>query len=176
MASLLAVAYATRRNVNNEDPMNVMKLKNVSDSSFSIFFSCFSILFSALIHCCIWCDDCISFLLIKHNHRIYPWIWWNEMSSSVSVLHDYKFTEGSIFELKFNGITEQGSKSHRFQWYLIYNDMRWELSFTSMTPTTRLLHCRLYEVEVDLVNLDLRIKMTTDLIWKIFKLEKIPSQ
>ena len=56
---------------------------------------------------------------------------------SVTVINNFKFSGGSIFELKFNDLPSGANKAARFQWYLCLYDQRYDLKFIEMTATLR---------------------------------------
>ena len=52
---------------------------------------------------------------------------------AVEVINHFTFALGTILELKFNDISAQGAKGHRYQWYLTMDDKRFDLTFLSLT-------------------------------------------
>lgn len=60
---------------------------------------------------------------------------------SVEVLYNLKYSEGSIIEIKFIDLPESAEKNDKFQWYLIYNNKRYELNFCKMVDNVRYFTC-----------------------------------
>ena len=54
---------------------------------------------------------------------------------SVDILYDYEYTVGSIYELRYNGLSNKKS-----QWYMVYSGRQYRLRFIDMTESTRTLH------------------------------------
>uniref|UniRef100_A0A6C0C757 Uncharacterized protein n=1 Tax=viral metagenome TaxID=1070528 RepID=A0A6C0C757_9ZZZZ len=77
---------------------------------------------------------------------------------SITTLHNFKFTNGHIFEIKFTDLPDTASKQHRFQWIMLLNDCRYDLSFLNMTPTTRKFKFTYGTVDLDFDNKSLKIQ------------------
>lgn len=56
---------------------------------------------------------------------------------SLEIINNYKFSNGRIFEVKFNDLLENVEKKYRFQWYLIYNNKRIDLKFEKIENNKR---------------------------------------
>lgn len=84
--------------------------------------------------------------------------------SAVTILYDFKFSEGRIFELCFPDAGVE-LKESRYQWMLIWKEIRYNLKFVSMTRTTRtfILENEInIDVCLDLVEKKLRINFPTN--------------
>jgi hypothetical protein len=76
---------------------------------------------------------------------------------AVTTLHHFTFSNGTIFELKFNDLSNKADKCDKFQWYMILDDYRYKLTFCTMTPTTRGFGCGDMSVELDMEKNTLKI-------------------
>jgi len=76
---------------------------------------------------------------------------------SITTLYNFKFTSGSIFEIKFADLSDTAAKKDKFQWYLILDDHRHDLSFLKMTQTSRKFTYNNNIVDLDIDNKILKI-------------------
>jgi hypothetical protein len=58
---------------------------------------------------------------------------------SISIINNFKFESGVIFEVKFDDLSNEASKKDKYQWFLIHNDLRYNLQFLSMDNGIRKL-------------------------------------
>jgi hypothetical protein len=58
---------------------------------------------------------------------------------SVTIINNLKFENGVIFEIRFDDLSNESSKKDRYQWFLIHNDLRYNLQFLSMDNGIRKL-------------------------------------
>lgn len=69
---------------------------------------------------------------------------------SITVLYDFEFEGGSITEVKFENLTSNARKSERYQWYLCYNNHRYNLGYIEMIDNTR----KLFHKDVGVIEFD----------------------
>lgn len=79
---------------------------------------------------------------------------------SITTLHNFTFTNGNIFEIKFADLPITASKKDRFQWYLLLENCRYDLSFVEMTPISRKFKFTYGTVDLDFDNKTLKIQYT----------------
>jgi len=60
---------------------------------------------------------------------------------ALKILYNFTFAGGKIFEVKFDDLSDYAEKKHKFQWYLIYYDKRYDLKFNKMENDTRYFLC-----------------------------------
>jgi hypothetical protein len=74
---------------------------------------------------------------------------------SIEVINNFSFTDGKIFEVKFNDLTTNSSKASRFQWYMILKDVRFDLKYVDTVDKVRILEHPLFFLNLDVNDLTL---------------------
>lgn len=69
---------------------------------------------------------------------------------SIEIIYNFEFKDGNIFEVKFKNLSDKAEKKHRFQWYLMLNNRRYDLQLIGISEKNRLFRCN----EYDLIFLD----------------------
>lgn len=81
---------------------------------------------------------------------------------SITTLFDFKFEDGHVLEVRFNGLPSTAPKKYRFQWYMLYKNVRYELAFKGATETTRKFTFDDGTVDLDIGNKRLEITDSTN--------------
>lgn len=60
---------------------------------------------------------------------------------SISIIHNFKFSSGCILEINFKDVDYENNK---YQWYLIYKDVRHDLTLIESNQTSYKFICITY--------------------------------